>query len=216
MRRLSRRHACSEVYKIIFRSLLREMHIRPAVWLRRLQWYWLASDKDGLALFAMLALPVAMLGLIAYLAFATRASFEGSHADAARRRAVDLHCLAENIYFEARGEPLEGQYAVAEVTMNRLASPFFPDSVCEVVHDTRRDVLRRRLVAHFSWTELERKAEPAGPAWEQAMTVAAAVYDEVHTPVVPDALFYHATSVQPYWSKSKRIVARIGNHVFYR
>lgn len=100
--------------------------------------------------------------------------------------------------------------------MNRLASPFFPDTVCEVVHDTRWDRLRRRLVAHFSWTAFEVRKEPTGAAWDRAMEVAATVYDGHYMPVVPGALFYHATYVRPYWASSKKVVAKIGNHIFYR
>ncbi len=198
-----------------FRSLRYKERIWLAAWRRRLAFYWLVGGKENLAFFAMIGMPIIMLGLIVHFAFKVQASFDGSRIEAARQRALDLRCLAENIYFEARGEPLKGQYAIAEVTMNRLASPYFPGTICDVVHDTRWDPLRRRLVAHFSWTELERRSKPRGPAWEQAMGVATAVYDKTYTPVVPDALFYHATSIRPYWARTKRIVAKIGNHVFY-
>jgi N-acetylmuramoyl-L-alanine amidase len=197
--------------KIMLGSLLYKEGIWPIAWGRRLALYWLVGEKDNLAFFAMLAVPVIMMGLIVHSGFILQAN-----TDAARQRAADLRCLAENIYFEARGEPLPGQYAIAEVTMNRLASPYFPGTICEVVHDTRWDPLRRRLIAHFSWTELEPRSEPTGPAWKQAIDVATAVYDKVYTPVVPNALFYHATSIRPYWAKTKRVVAKIGNHVFYR
>lgn len=200
----------------MFRSLLYEIRFRLTVWRRRLALYWMVGDRDSLVFISILGVPILIFGFIIYFAFAARATIDGSRIDAARRRAVDLRCLAENIYFEARGEPLRGQYAIAEVTMNRLDSPNFPDTICDVVHDTRWDPLRKRLIAHFSWTVFELRGEPKGPAWEQAMAVATAVYDDVYMPVVPSALFYHATSVHPYWAKSKRVVARIGNHVFYR
>ena len=116
-------------------------------------------------------------------------------------RALELRCLAENIYFEARGEPLNGQYAVAEVTLNRVRSPYFPKTICAVVHDTRWDPQRRRFVAHFSWTQMEDRGEPWGPLWQQSIAVATAVINDAHMPIVPDALYYHATSVQPYWAK---------------
>jgi N-acetylmuramoyl-L-alanine amidase len=200
----------------MFRSLYYEVRTWFVVRRRRLALYWLIGDKGDLAFFAMLGVPVVVLALIIHFAFAARATIDGSRIDAAQRRAQDLRCLAENIYFEARGEPLNGQYAIAEVTMNRLASPHFPKTICEVVHDTRWDRVRRRLVAHFSWTSLEFKSEPTGPAWDQAMQVATAVYDQTYMPVVPNALFFHATYVNPYWAKSKRVVAKIGNHIFYR
>jgi spore germination cell wall hydrolase CwlJ-like protein len=127
-----------------------------------------------------------------------------------------LQCLAENIYFEARGEPLDGQRAVAEVTLNRTRSPYFPHTICAVVHETQWDPLRRRLVAHFSWTELSALSEPTGSAWKQAMTVASAAYDDTYMQVVPGALFYHAISIRPDWARTKTAVATIGNHIFYR
>jgi spore germination cell wall hydrolase CwlJ-like protein len=58
----------------------------------------------------------------------------------------ELTCLALNVYYEARGEPLAGKYAVAEVTMNRVASPRHPGTVCEVVYEKRWDRLRKRHV----------------------------------------------------------------------
>lgn len=173
-------------------------------------------EKGDVAFFAMLGVPFMVVGLIVHFAYSARSTIDGSRIDAARARARDIRCLAENIYFEARGEPLRGQYAVAEVTMNRLASPHFPDTVCDVVHDTRWDTARRRLVAHFSWTAFKLRLESGSPEWKQAMDVATVVYDGRHQPIVPDALFYHATSVDPYWASSKRVVARIGNHIFYR
>jgi N-acetylmuramoyl-L-alanine amidase len=138
---------------------------------------------------------------------------EATHA---HRRANDLQCLAENIYFEARGEPLEGQYAVAEVTLNRTRAQNFPHTICAVVHETRWDPNRRRFVADFSWTELGALSPEDGPAWKQAMAVASAAYDDLHASVVPGALFYHATSVRPGWSRTRRVITTIGNHTFYQ
>jgi spore germination cell wall hydrolase CwlJ-like protein len=178
------------------------------------------ARTETLGFFAMLGLPVVVLGLIVYFAYSqqqhSRAELAKLEAQLQRQRALELRCLAENIYFEARGEPLKGQYAVAEVTLNRLASPDFPDSVCEVVHYKRWDPLRKRFVAHFSWTQHKVRRTPAGPAWQKAMEIATAVYDRAHQPVVPGAMFYHATSVRPSWAKAQRTVARIGNHIFYR
>src|SRR5277367_6723528 len=111
-------------------------------------------------------------------------------------------CLAENIYFEARGEPLDGQYAVAEVTLNRTRAEHFPHTVCGVVHETRWDPSRGRFVADFSWTELGALSPQDGPDWKQAMAVASAAYEDQHEPLVPGALFYHATSVHPAWSRT--------------
>jgi spore germination cell wall hydrolase CwlJ-like protein len=185
-------------------------------WRRRIVFHWLAREGGGISAFAMCAIPVLALTSIVAFAYSNRTRDEPAREQATRQRALELRCLAENIYFEARGEPLNGQYAVAEVTLNRLRAPNFPKTICAVVHDTRWDPLRRRFTAHFSWTQLEDRGEPWGPRWQQALAVATAVVDDTYMPVVPDALYYHSTNVQPYWASSKRSVAKIGNHVFYR
>jgi spore germination cell wall hydrolase CwlJ-like protein len=197
----------------MFSTLLYNARSWPLVWRSRLLLYWFTSRKEGFAFFAMLALPFIALGSFVYFAYADQL---GARIEVARQRATDLRCLAENIYFEARGEPLVGQYAVAEVTLNRVASPFFPDTICEVVHEARWDPLRRRMVAAFSWTELGTARSPRGAAWREAKSAATAVYDRTQTPVVPGALYYHATSIQPTWARTKKSVAKIGNHIFYR
>lgn len=204
----------------MFSSLLYQARTLPAVWWGKLRFYWLTGKRDSIAFFVMLGLPIVALGLIVHFAYADGIRIEAARKleafEATRQREVDLRCLAENIYFEARGEPMAGQYAVAEVTLNRVASPYYPDTICEVVHEARWDPLRKRRVAAFSWTELEIKRSPRGAAWRQAMSAATAVYEDVHTPHVPGALFYHATYIDPYWAKTKKPVATIGNHVFYR
>jgi spore germination cell wall hydrolase CwlJ-like protein len=164
----------------------------------------------------MFAIPVLALASIVAFAWSSRSRGEPRRVETAQQRARELTCLAENIYFEARGEPLNGQYAVAEVTLNRVRSPYFPKTICAVVHDTRWDPQRHRFVAHFSWTQMEDRGEPWGPLWQQSIAVATAVINDSHMPVVPDALYYHANSVQPYWANTRRVVARIGSHVFYR
>src|SRR5271167_3284274 len=122
-------------------SLLVEARLRPAIWRRRLACYWLVVETDNLKFFTMLG--VLILGVIGIARFAyvdsmliepARMQAEQREATLARRRANDLECLAENVYFEARGEPLEGQYAVAEVTLNRTWAQNFPHTICEVVH----------------------------------------------------------------------------------
>lgn len=201
-------------------SLWYEVRVRPVIWRRRIMLYWRIDAKDNLPFLAMLLMPLGVLAAFVYFAFLNQENIEAARIaalhEAALRRTRDIQCLAENIYHEARGEPLKGQYAVAEVTMNRLASPHFPDALCDVVYDTRLDKLRRRLTAHFSWTALQITRKPSGPAWDQAVAVATTVYDGKYTRVMPNALFYHATYVKPYWAKKERVVAKIGNHVFYR
>jgi N-acetylmuramoyl-L-alanine amidase len=204
-------------------ALLREARFWPMLWRYRLAYQWRFADKGTLAFLVMLGL--LMLGVAGIISLAC---LEATRIESARpqtvprvitraeRRADDLQCLAENVYFEARGEPLAGQYAVAEVTLNRTRTQNFPHTVCGVVHEMRWDPNRGRPVADFSWTELGSLAPPDGAAWRQAMAVASAAYDELHAPLVPGALFYHAVSVRPAWAKTRRAVATIGNHIFYR
>lgn len=200
----------------MFRSLFYEVRAWAVLRRRRLAMYWALRERGDLAFFALLSVPFLAVGLLVYLAYSARSTIDGSRIDAARERARQIRCLAENIYFEARGESLRGQYAVAEVTMNRLNSPHFPNTVCDVVHDTRWDSARRQLVAHFSWTPFKLRLESGSKEWKQAMDVATIVYDGRNTPLVDGALFYHATYVTPYWASSKQMVAKIGNHIFYR
>jgi spore germination cell wall hydrolase CwlJ-like protein len=197
----------------MFSALLYQARSWPVVWRGRLVLYWFKDKRDSIAFFAMLCVPFVALGLFVYFAYSDQLA---ARLEAARQRATDLRCLAENIYFEARGEPLAGQYAVAEVTLNRVASPYFPDTICEVVHEARWDPLRRRMVGAFSWTELDVTHAPRGPEWREARVAAKAVYERTHTPVVPGALYYHATSIKPSWAHTKKSVAKIGNHIFYR
>jgi spore germination cell wall hydrolase CwlJ-like protein len=128
----------------------------------------------------------------------------------------DLTCLAMNVYYEARGEPLLGQYAVAEVTMNRVASTRYPDTICEVVYQKKWDPLRKREVSAFSWTEFDIVPHPEGDEWQTAWDVAKAVYQGERIAKVDGATHYHATYIKPSWARGRRHVAKIGRHVFYR
>ncbi|HXC10497.1 MAG TPA: cell wall hydrolase [Steroidobacteraceae bacterium] len=206
----------------MFRSLLVEARFWPVIWRRRFAYYRLVVDTDNLKFFSMFGMLILCVIGVVRFAYVDRTLIEPAriHAEQreaalALRRATDLECLAENIYFEARGEPLDGQYAVAEVTLNRTRADHFPHTVCGVVHETRWDPSRGRFVADFSWTELGALSPQGGADWKQAMAVASAAYDDQHELLVPGALFYHATSVHPAWSKTRKAVATIGKHIFY-
>ena len=149
---------------------------------------------------------VLVIGILGFLLNAA-----GTERDARSALARDFHassvdCLARNVYYEARGESLAGQYAVAEVTMNRRGSLGYPKTVCEVVY--QKDA--------FSWTGMKNLAAPSGPAWQRAVKVAQDVYYQRRPAELQGVLHYHATYVQPEWSKERERVARIGRHVFYR
>lgn len=128
----------------------------------------------------------------------------------------ELTCLALNVYYEARGEPLAGKYAVAEVTMNRVVSRRYPGTVCEVIYEKRWDRLRKRYVGAFSWTEFDVVPHPEGEHWHQARRVAEAVYFGKQPPQLNGALHYHANYIRPSWTRGRQPVARIGRHVFYK
>lgn len=181
--------------------------------LRSLRLRWHHADKE------ILVAALLVCAVLAGLGFALQAVFAGKDATRERARAAEaqeLACLARNVYFEARGEPVAGQYAVAEVTMNRKASRRYPKTVCEVVYQQNWDPLRKRYVGAFSWTEFDVLPEPSGPEWQRAWKIAETVYYRRHTPTVRGALFFHAVHIKPDWAKEKRRVARIGRHVFYR
>lgn len=118
---------------------------------------------------------------------------------------TDLNCLARNVYHEARGEPLEGQIAVAQVTLNRVKDSRFGSTVCAVVYAPRQ----------FSWTLNKNVRIRDQKAWEASLLIARAVLTN-STPI-PDlsALYFHTPQVNPSWNRNKQVVARIGNHIFY-
>jgi len=172
------------------------------------RFYWCSTNKTPLLLaFLLVAIPAALVVGFNFLI----ASMSSSKA-----LRQNLTCLALNVYHEARGEPLAGQYAVAEVTMNRVTSGRFPNSVCGAVYQKQWDYLRKRYVGAFSWTEFDRLPPPAGEQWERAWRVAETVYTGRRRPELKGALYYHAVYAHPSWSGEKRRVATIGNHVFYR
>lgn len=169
-----------------------------------LRYRWYTSPKMTMA--AMLSLGLVLGAVVAALGTAVTAVDD-------RRQ---LACLARNIYYEARGEPLAGQYAVAEVTMNRVGAETYPDTVCGVVHQKTWDPQRRRWVAAFSWTAMGPWPDPRGGEWRRARTVAEDVYYGRHTPRLGGATFYHAHYVRPGWSRQRPRVAQIGKHHFYQ
>jgi N-acetylmuramoyl-L-alanine amidase len=173
-------------------------------WRDDLRFWWYTSRKGPWVLGCCVGIAAAGLGLVMY-------SIVSSET---QRR--DLTCLALNVYHEARGEPAAGRYAVAEVTMNRVASPYYPKTVCDVVYQKEWDYLRRRYVSAFSWTEFDSMPHPDGEPWQEAWNAAEDVYFGRRAPTLRGALHYHATYIKPSWARTKRPVARIGRHIFYR
>lgn len=124
-----------------------------------------------------------------------------------------VRCLALNIYHEARAEPEKGQLAVAAVTLNRVASPVFPNSVCKVVKQGGK----KRNGCQFSWWCDRHPDEPReAEAWRRALELSRkALGGEISDPT-DGALYYHATRVKPRWARSFARTGKIGRHLFYK
>lgn len=122
---------------------------------------------------------------------------------------ADAECLAKNIYHEAGVEPIEGKFAVAQVTLNRLKEGRWGRSICDVVY----------AKAQFSWTLYKKKRyeQPKGPLWEESQQVARFVLDRgVRVPSLAQSTYYHADYVKPVWVKSVAKIQQIGQHIFYK
>lgn len=121
---------------------------------------------------------------------------------------ADLRCLAGAVYFEARGEPLDGQLAVAQVIINRAEDGRFPRSYCGVV----------RQKGQFSFMRGQHMpAAPTGSvAWARAVAIAQIAHKGLWDSEVGEAVFFHARYVRPGWSHTKTRLAQIDTHIFYR
>ena len=122
-------------------------------------------------------------------------------------------CMAEAIYFEARGEEIEGQYAVAEVILNRVDHNNYPDTVCEVVNQGTG----RRYACQFTYTcdgipEIVNEQL----AWDRAGKIARIMMDGAPRNLTAGATHYHADYVSPRWARVYPRTARYGTHIFYR
>ncbi len=132
---------------------------------------------------------------------------------AADHMASELDCLAKTVYYEARGEGSEGQYAVAQVVMNRVKHRAFPGTVCGVVFQGSE----RHRGCQFSFTcNGSMSARLDIGAWKRARTVASQVFSGASVVEVASATHFHTTAVSPAWCPQMRQVAQVGTHVFYR
>jgi spore germination cell wall hydrolase CwlJ-like protein len=117
-------------------------------------------------------------------------------------------CLASAVYFESRGEPIEGQLAVAQVVINRAASGRYPVDLCDVITQH----------AQFSFVRNGRMpmADRASDAWRKAVAIAHIAHEKLIQAELPsDVLWYHATYVSPSWGKRLTRETQIGLHIFY-
>jgi hypothetical protein len=141
----------------------------------------------------------------------TARSFTGIGSGLDKARA--LQCMTMAIYYEAASEPTDGQRAVAQVVLNRVAHPSFPNSVCGVVFQGSE----RQTGCQFSFTcDGSLMRQPMRASWDRARSVAvAALAGYVYRPIGL-ATHYHATYVLPYWASSLENVGTIGLHTFYK
>lgn len=142
-----------------------------------------------------------------------------------------IECLANNVYFEARGEDIVGKRAVAHVTLNRMMSKNYPDTICEVVWQTNRHRTTKRKVPQFSWTLDGRsdkvflyrkngtKHEANFQAYKDAMYEAYYAIIGVSLDPTKEATNYYAhEKVTPKWAKSEllQVTVIIGGHTFMK
>ncbi|MGB3807297.1 MAG: cell wall hydrolase [Erythrobacter sp.] len=128
--------------------------------------------------------------------------------DADSEMTEQMRCLAGAVYFESRGEPLDGQLAVAHVVINRSEDRRWPSSYCDVVYQR----------AQFSFVKNRRMPRIAtnSRAWEKAKAVAKIAHEGLWNSPAEDAVYFHANYVSPRWSRAKTRLAQIDTHIFYR
>ncbi|XDB00217.1 cell wall hydrolase [Sulfitobacter sp. LCG007] len=125
----------------------------------------------------------------------------------------EMRCLAEALYFEARGESVKGQFAVAEVIMNRVKSERYPGSVCGVITQGTG----KKYQCQFTYTCDGLKETIREPrAFERATKIARLVLDGALPRLTGGATHYHTRKVNPRWSRVFTKTAAIGDHIFYR
>ena len=124
-----------------------------------------------------------------------------------------ISCLAEALYFEARGEPIQGQLAVGEVILNRVEDMRYPSSICKVINQGTG----RRFACQFTYTcdgklETVHERKP----YEMALKIAKILITTHDGKLTRGSTHYHSNYVDPKWSKKFERVAKFGRHIFYR
>jgi spore germination cell wall hydrolase CwlJ-like protein len=125
----------------------------------------------------------------------------------------ERRCLATAIYFEARGEPVRGQVAVAQVILNRVRSPLFPETICGVVYQGQMNPGCQFSFACDGKTDIPRDNEQWALAQDISRQITAG---ELWLPEVGYSTFYHANYVSPRWAGSMSKIDKIGRHIFYK
>ena len=137
----------------------------------------------------------------------------------------EIHCMALNIYHEARNESVDGQIAVANVTMNRAEDSRFPSTICGVVYqakmsswwkEKRNKEVPIRNACQFSWY-CDGKSDKVREinVYNKIYVIAEEVLMGLHKDNTHGSTHYHANYVNPYWASSLQRVAYVDNHIFY-
>ena len=133
----------------------------------------------------------------------------------------DYHCLASNIYWEARNQPFLGRLAVAQVTQNRVENKRYPDTICNVVKQTKF-YPSGRIDLHscqFSWYCDGKSDEPVdtwGFSYEEAFYLAVDFIEERPLDITEGSTHYHSIKVYPNWAETLDKIVQIEEHIFYR
>lgn len=122
-------------------------------------------------------------------------------------------CLALNIYHEARNQSTAGNVAVAEVTMNRVKSNQFSNTVCNVVY--KPYAFSWTINQHFRHTLPDLSSILDKRAWQSAVLISNFFVNGYTTAITDGALFYHSDSITPYWADCFEQTVTIDNHIFY-
>ena len=129
-------------------------------------------------------------------------------------------CLAQNIYYESRGSNLADMAAVANVVINRANDRRYPDTICGVVQQGKKnaDGSMKKNACQFSWYCDGKSDWPSkGDAWFKAQLLAwQIIEDGAYRGLTEGATHYHADYVNPKWAKGLTLIGRIGEHIFYR
>lgn len=140
-------------------------------------------------------------------------TFDSSHFTTAAGLTAELDCLSQAIYYEARSEAFVGQLAVAQVIMNRVRHPAYPDTICGVVFEGSD----RITGCQFTFTcDGSFGRGPRGRAWRRSQLVAQHAFMGFGRDVTRRATHYHTVAVDPYWNDNLVRTRRIGTHIFYR
>ena len=127
----------------------------------------------------------------------------------------ELECMTRNIYYESATEPVEGKLAVAQITMNRVADPRWPNDVCAVVYQKTR--FSDRTVCQFSWYcdgSMQRRRVVESLWLESRAAAKKVMFEGWRLPSLERSMFYHADYVDPRWRLDR--VIKIGRHIFYQ